>query len=583
MLTVRTVLLATALTLIASTLSIANADEDGPSFDCVRALTIDEKVICSSPGLRVEDLAMAQKFKESLERLSPGDQDSLRQTQRDWIRSRNKECGLNREAILMPATQDRLAVCLLKSYRRQHDALDIYPEPLPPESAIASEQAPTSEVEALWADSVRDPAAAAKALRGIDDDTARYYADILEHTLNDDDQAYHAFAQNVLDMTGSHNAPEAISIPCALLAQKPRMLELLRSYHGSTQDNFTPVTDCPEGAGRPELVNRYLDALPESRANVAHDNGCGTMRYAYYKELRVADLRLELLPKTYLGDTAYSTDNPEQIWPDFDTVPNQNVRAWRPSDYLRFNQTELPAFYAARTILTQHYEESFGFSPQDAKLAAHRALWDQISYLGAPEEALPPAPSALIRAIVTGAPVTEVEQLLAAQEAAEGGNYEGQRADLALAAANRPDILRLLIQREYEVNIADDTGRTPLIEASAIGNVDVLDLLKEYGTNPNAATFPRSREEIAAAWSAGSICGGWPDMAATNGHETPLMQAAQFGSLAAIKALLAMGADKTELDSRGFKAVDYLIVRNPALALAKMSEADIKEARSLLK
>jgi len=565
--------------------SVAEADEPGPSFDCVRALTIDEKVICSSSNLRADDLDMAQKFKTLLGQLPAADQDALRKSQREWIKSRNKECGLNRETVWMPATQDRLVSCMLDAYRTRRDALSVYPDAPPAPPPIAAEQntTPPSQIETLWTGAAADPAAAAKALRGINDPLAGMYADILEHMLNDDDKAFRDFAQGVLDVTGSDNSPGEVTIPCDLLVQNPRLLEMLHAYYGSNRDNFTPRADCSYESDRPAAVAHYLETLPESRANMATENGCGTLRYADYKEMRIVDLRLDRMPALYLAKDSRPTNGGDQSWPDLDSIPGRDARYWRPSTFIQFTQREIPAFKAARAALAQQYEQHFGFSADDALLAAHRAIWDQVGYLGIPEQS-PVAPPAAIDAIVTGAPVDEVEQLLIQQETAAGGNDEGMRPDLALAAANRPEILRLLMKRGYEVNIAEETaGRTPLIEAAALGNVDVLLLLKEAGTNPNAATFTRSPDEIRAAWSATSFCGGWPEMESTNGSESPLMTAAQFGSLAAIKTLLAMGADKAAQDSRGFTAVDYLAVRNPALALADMTDAEMKEARGLLK
>ena len=66
-----------------------------------------------------------------------------------------------------------------------------------------------------------------------------------------------------------------------------------------------------------------------------------------------------------------------------------------------------------------------------------------------------------------------------------------------------------------------------------------------------------------------------------NGAQTPLMVAAQFGRLSAIQRLLELGADKDAVDSRGYRAVDYLQLRS-AEAVERFSAPQLATARRLL-
>ncbi len=79
------------------------------SFDCAKAGTTVEKLICSSKDLAALDIDLAQRYK-SLMTLSDENGKSLtRNEQRDWIRERNKCNSVN---------------CLARSYKDRISELD---------------------------------------------------------------------------------------------------------------------------------------------------------------------------------------------------------------------------------------------------------------------------------------------------------------------------------------------------------------------------------------------------------------------------------------------------------------------------
>jgi uncharacterized protein YecT (DUF1311 family) len=76
-----------------------------PSFDCSKASTIQEKLICSDEELAMFDAELSELYKQCLERLE--DKESLKENQRNWLRFRNqcenKEClfGAYQEQIII--------------------------------------------------------------------------------------------------------------------------------------------------------------------------------------------------------------------------------------------------------------------------------------------------------------------------------------------------------------------------------------------------------------------------------------------------------------------------------------------------
>ena len=63
-----------------------------PSFSCGQATSVAEKAICGSFDLSSLDKSVALAFRQALRRQGDGDQATLRQTQKDWLKTRDA-CG----------------------------------------------------------------------------------------------------------------------------------------------------------------------------------------------------------------------------------------------------------------------------------------------------------------------------------------------------------------------------------------------------------------------------------------------------------------------------------------------------------
>ncbi|MDE2280273.1 MAG: hypothetical protein KGK04_11910 [Xanthomonadaceae bacterium] len=86
------------------------------SFDCARAATPTERTICGSLQLAAFDRSVASAYRDAYDQFTSdrASVDPLARLQRRWLRQRDA-CGAD-------------ATCLLKSMKRQIDALDNLPE-----------------------------------------------------------------------------------------------------------------------------------------------------------------------------------------------------------------------------------------------------------------------------------------------------------------------------------------------------------------------------------------------------------------------------------------------------------------------
>lgn len=75
---------------------LAPRSSTAASFNCGKASTLIESLICRDPVLSRQDSKMATLYRDVLRRSSPGDRQSVRDEQRAWIEERDrcedKEC-----------------------------------------------------------------------------------------------------------------------------------------------------------------------------------------------------------------------------------------------------------------------------------------------------------------------------------------------------------------------------------------------------------------------------------------------------------------------------------------------------------
>jgi uncharacterized protein YecT (DUF1311 family) len=91
----------------------ATAQSLQPSFDCSKATTRIESIICSDPELAEWDANLGRAYKQEYARLVGNDRQGLIKDQRQWISSRNAQCNqpelAETKACIIQFTQSRLA------------------------------------------------------------------------------------------------------------------------------------------------------------------------------------------------------------------------------------------------------------------------------------------------------------------------------------------------------------------------------------------------------------------------------------------------------------------------------------------
>ena len=103
----RAVLAAGAAFFFAASLSAVSIEAHAQSFNCAKASTPDEQVICQNSYLAGLDEQMASLYSELRAYMSAPRKDALRNTQRTWLNSRQR-CGFSEDCIAGHYT-DRIA------------------------------------------------------------------------------------------------------------------------------------------------------------------------------------------------------------------------------------------------------------------------------------------------------------------------------------------------------------------------------------------------------------------------------------------------------------------------------------------
>jgi Ankyrin repeats (3 copies)/Ankyrin repeat len=152
---------------------------------------------------------------------------------------------------------------------------------------------------------------------------------------------------------------------------------------------------------------------------------------------------------------------------------------------------------------------------------------------------------------------------------------------LSLAVV-RPAAIAALLAAHVDVNARNAFGKTPLMTAAQFDRLDAVRQFLTAGAEVNASTAAPKDIADNSPRIAGKPETGCGDYAIAHGNRTALMYAAASASLPVIKALLAAGADKSLKDSRGQTALEYLQGKGPVPANPLLKGADLTAAVRLL-
>ncbi len=133
------------------------------------------------------------------------------------------------------------------------------------------------------------------------------------------------------------------------------------------------------------------------------------------------------------------------------------------------------------------------------------------------------------------------------------------------ALYNRPKAVKLLVDRGMPVDMRNADGLTPLMVASAFGNVEVAEMLLTLGADQRARNATDGHAAIHIAAMAGHVGvmkllldkGGEIGLRAGRNSETPLHCAALYGRMKMIDYLAAHGAELNATDNSGLTPLQY--------------------------
>lgn len=336
-------------------------------------------------------------------------------------------------------------------------------------------------------------------------------------------------------------------IPCPLLIAHPALIAATDEYYGSNRDNFMPRSGCAESdferMGFPaKAVTAFETASTEADGNFI-DSFQGSAGYGLATAQNAANEQLRLNPRYFLQANLLhaptpSFDYPYQVW-GYTSLNNYAV-----SQYLR------KLYVAAHDQLSTYYRKQMHLDRADSEQAAKIALF--MATWGGNCGGSVPATS-LRRMLLEHASLHDIAQQLDgndhtdAPEISACAQYAGVDPLLLVAVAD-PAAFPQVLQHEPDVDERNAIGKTALMEAAQFDQAGIANLLLQQHAAVNATTW--------------GVQGGFSQPLGDDAR-TALMYAAANGSPDLIKALLDAGADPQQADTKGHRAIDYLLGYGP--------------------
>lgn len=350
------------------------------------------------------------------------------------------------------------------------------------------------------------------------------------------------------------------AIPCAVLLARPELLEAIEPYYGSNRDNFLPRSGCGWGRGTvhdfPEQEVRAFVRASEAADGDFIANFGGSMKYGLMAGVEATLQAIAVDPRSFLQQPQPAVDHPYQTWGATGLTAHHVSLAIRAAYERALDR--LVAFGLGR-----------GMTEADAARAGKAALF-AVAF-GAECGGAMPGDSTR-RLILAGASAGDVIRRLDLPDEGESPAVLACSATAGLeplthVAIVNPTLLEHLLLQGADVDDPNDFAKTPLMVAAQYDRLDAARLLLAHGAAVDAAT--RQGSDV---------------FAATLYHDarTPLMYAAANASLPMIELLLRAGADPYLADSKGRRAVDYLLGFGPTQPNLKLTPVEQAEALRLL-
>lgn len=376
-------------------------------------------------------------------------------------------------------------------------------------------------------------------------------------------------------ITGVANSDSAFyAIPCAILIARPALVAATGEYFGSNMDNFMPRSGCAWGRGGTisgfpdKAVGAFESASAQADGNFIATFQ-GSMVYGLESAQNAINTKMRLDPRSFLdlqpeksGDPSQAFQYPYQVW-GYISLNNYVVS-------LRIKEL----YVVAHDQLAAYYREQMGLDREDSNRAAKNALF-AVTFGSNCGNDVPQA--SLRRMLLQHGSLKSIDWQLRdgvrAPEIDTCAKYAGLDPLLLVAVGDPaifPHVLPLILQYESNINIRNPIGKTALMEAAQFNQLGIVDSLLAHHASVNATT-----------WGDSDPLNG-DNTQLGNDARTALMYAAANGSLKLIKALLNAGADPFQADTKGYRAIDYLLGYGPTPPNSHLSKQECMQAAQWL-
>jgi hypothetical protein len=479
--------------------------------------------------------------------------------------------------------------------------------------AKAAEERAVHEVQRAVRLIDKDPRAAERLLRGLNDPQAKTYLAYLYFTkkvlipnsskrvdalmnsaiskvqdsgsLGEIDNAKH-YHYNSLAMLLDHlrfiteASGEDISVPISIAKEHPtEFFDAFAAYWGSSRDSQCNIVLQPaDDILKIPAIKEYFSVLGD-----IFGTRQGTIRFMFYRNQYMSQLRASLAPESYLSPSESKSKSKPKSENEVDPQLDAFLEQWS-NDEL-YNKQLYNAWVSGRkpaeSALVAFYQNHLKLPPQKASACAARALDEinttflgnyskytfnetkpsdvyklfthkQLSLKEVQELFDKQAPSqdqlgeALRLSILNGHSI-DIIDFLVKKEAP----LTGEREPAISSAVLRPDVVALLLKAGAQADEVNALGKTALFEAAQYDDLASCKLLIAAGADVNHKMIPTNGEEANHANNTG-------DYEYYRGELTPLMFALEYADYPLIKYLLDSGAKKTDLDSQQGGMTFYL-------------------------
>lgn len=230
------------------------------SFDCTKARTPDEQLICGAPDLSRADERLAESYKAVMDGVQAHGldgkvRDRLRGEQRAWVTKRNRWCGVAASTKLTAENRAGLAACLREQVNERIEQLDRLRDGLPvsalvePQRIAETNKPKRYEIDASYP-ALPSTVAGADAFNALAEKRVRPVVETFRESASADDG----------DLPDG-DAMSALDIGYDVAFASPRLLSVQFSFY-----------EYPAGAahGTPSSGSLHVD-LPRGRALAAAD------------------------------------------------------------------------------------------------------------------------------------------------------------------------------------------------------------------------------------------------------------------------------------------------------------------------